>query len=94
MSDSAPARRLLAELVDDRRARGHQISPTQVEQAAILLAGLWGVATRYTVAVGRLDYAAHLPRAALDVATTPPCRPPDTRRSRPHRWQYRRPVEA
>jgi hypothetical protein len=92
VTDPAHAYRLVAELADDRRARGHHISPTQVERAAALLVDLWAAAARHGIGPDHWGHAAHLPRAALDTISAPPRRPPGSR-PRPRRWQHRQPID-
>jgi hypothetical protein len=82
----ARAHLLVAELAEDRRARGHHISPQQVERAAALLADLWAAAARHGITADNWGHTAHLPRAALDAISAPPHRPPG-RRPGPRRWQ-------
>jgi hypothetical protein len=93
VTDPVDARQLIGDLADDRRARGHHISPTQVERAAALLADLWIVAARHGISADHWGHAAHLPRAALDAVTAPPRRPPGSR-LRPRRWTHRQEVEV
>ena len=90
MTDPALAYRLVAELAEDRRARGHHISPTQVERAAALLVDLWTAAAPHGIGPDHWGHTAHLPRAALDTVSAPPRRPPGSR-PRPRRWQHRHP---
>jgi hypothetical protein len=92
VTDPALAYRLVAELAEDRRARGHHISPTQVERAAALLVDLWAAAARHGIGTDHWGHAAHLPRAALDTISAPPRRPPGSR-PRPRRWQHRQPID-
>jgi hypothetical protein len=92
VTDPALAYRLVAELAEDRRARGHHISPTQVERAAALLVDLWTAAAPHGIGPDHWGHTAHLPRAALDTVSAPPRRPPGSR-PRPRRWQHRHPVD-
>jgi hypothetical protein len=92
VTDPAHAGPLVAELADDRRARGQHISADQVGRAAELLvdlrtAGLDGLGPDY------LGSTTHPPCPALDGVSTPPRRPPRDR-PRPRGWKYRRQAEC
>jgi hypothetical protein len=82
-----PAHQLVAELAEDRRARGHHISPQQVQRAAALLADLWAAAARHGITTDHWAHTAHLPRAALDAISAPPRRPPGSHRPQPRHWR-------